>query len=94
LLRSPFRVTRFSLVVPDRHAVGQGQRGPPVRVVVIDAHREAAPRDFAQPVGIVPSVGELRLPDWDFRRFPVQLIPMTIPRSGKEKVSTAGGTFS
>jgi hypothetical protein len=27
---------------------------------------------------------------WDFRRFPTQLVPMTIPRSGKEKVSTAG----
>jgi hypothetical protein len=27
---------------------------------------------------------------WDFTRFPTQLIPMTIPRSGKEKVSTAG----
>jgi hypothetical protein len=27
---------------------------------------------------------------WDFRRFPVQLISMTIPRSGAENVSTAG----
>jgi hypothetical protein len=27
---------------------------------------------------------------WDFKRFPVQLTPMTIPRSGAEKVSTAG----
>lgn len=27
---------------------------------------------------------------WDFRRSPVQLIPMTIPRSGKVNVSTAG----
>jgi hypothetical protein len=27
---------------------------------------------------------------WDFTRFPVQLVPMTIPRSGPEFVSTAG----
>ena len=27
---------------------------------------------------------------WDFTRYPTQIIPMTIPRSGKEKVSTAG----
>jgi len=27
---------------------------------------------------------------WDFTRFPMQLVQMTIPRSGPEKVSTAG----
>lgn len=27
---------------------------------------------------------------WDFRRFPMQLIPMTIPRSGPKNVSSAG----
>jgi len=27
---------------------------------------------------------------WDFRRFPMRLIPMTIPRSGPQYVSTAG----
>jgi hypothetical protein len=27
---------------------------------------------------------------WDFSRFPMQLVQMTIPRSGPEKVSTAG----
>jgi hypothetical protein len=27
---------------------------------------------------------------WDFRRFPMQLVQMTIPRSGPYKVSTAG----
>lgn len=27
---------------------------------------------------------------WDFKRFPVRLIPMTVPRSGEKDVSTAG----